>query len=184
MRGAYPGAWYSESFKCLDRSAKGKLGTRAVNDGYCDCADGSDEPGTPACPMGRFFCKNADHRGSFISSSLVDDGICDCCDGSDEEGTSVSCQDTCAAEAAKEKELALVTQKHEEIGERARAQMAAAAQEVHISYPIVFHNICGFELIRSKLSFPHSPTSIFYSHIVRTDKEAARVPSRGESGQA
>lgn len=130
VRGAYPGAWYSESFKCLDRSAKGKLGTRAVNDGYCDCADGSDEPGTPACPMGRFFCKNADHRGSFISSSLVDDGICDCCDGSDEEGTSVSCQDTCAAEAAKEKELALVTQKHEEIGERARAQMAAAAQEI------------------------------------------------------
>lgn len=129
VRGAYPGAWYSESFKCLDRSAKGKLGTRAINDGYCDCVDGSDEPGTSACPTGRFFCKNAAHRGSFISSSLVEDGVCDCCDGSDEENTRVSCQDTCASEAAKEKERAAVAQKRQEIGERARAQMEPTAQE-------------------------------------------------------
>lgn len=58
-----------------------------VNDDYCDCLDGSDEPGTNACANGHFFCSsqvNYREYSRLVPSSRVNDGICDCCDGSDE----------------------------------------------------------------------------------------------------
>jgi len=67
----------------------------AVNDDFCDCLDGSDEPGTSACSNGIFYCQNAGHLGASIPSSRVSDGLCEreCCDGSDEKpGT---CPNTC-----------------------------------------------------------------------------------------
>lgn len=73
-----------QTWTCLDGSKQ--ISWNAVNDDYCDCPDGSDEPGTSACPNGVFFCKNVGHIGSTIPSSRVNDGLCEpeCCDGSDE----------------------------------------------------------------------------------------------------
>ncbi|KAJ2172136.1 hypothetical protein EV180_005091, partial [Coemansia sp. RSA 518] len=62
-------------FACLDGSQRIPFGR--VNDDYCDCADGSDEPGTSACPNGTFFCANAGHVPGTLSASRVNDGVCD-----------------------------------------------------------------------------------------------------------
>lgn len=51
------------TFKCLDNPSGPALPASAVNDNYCDCADGSDEPGTSACANGRFYCINKGSRG-------------------------------------------------------------------------------------------------------------------------
>ena len=52
-----------------------------LNDDYCDCTDGTDEPSTSACVHAYFVCSSG---GTRIPSSRVNDGVCDCCDGSDE----------------------------------------------------------------------------------------------------
>jgi len=88
-------------FKCKDGSKI--LTINKLNDDYCDCNDGSDEPGTSACPNGKFYCENKGFKGLNISSSKVNDGICDCCDGSDEYNTSVKCFDSCRELGDKER---------------------------------------------------------------------------------
>lgn len=71
-------------FTCITSGEK--INFELVNDNYCDCLDGSDEPGTDACPNGQFFCteQNDHYYPKVIPSNNVNDGICDCCDGSDE----------------------------------------------------------------------------------------------------
>lgn len=61
-----------------------------VNDDYCDCPGGSDEPETSACShliaskLTNFRCINTGHIAEDIPAARVGDGICDCCDGTDE----------------------------------------------------------------------------------------------------
>lgn len=72
-------------FQCIQSMEK--IGYSQINDDYCDCLDSSDEPGTNACPNGRFVCSFQNKYKNYpivIPSSRVNDGICDCCDGSDE----------------------------------------------------------------------------------------------------
>ena len=47
-----------------------------MNDDYCDCDDGSDEPGTSACHNSKFWCENKGHHAKFIYASRVNDGFC------------------------------------------------------------------------------------------------------------
>ncbi|KAK7099862.1 glucosidase 2 subunit beta-like isoform X2 [Littorina saxatilis] len=91
-----------KDFKCLTSGET--VPWEFVNDDYCDCKDGTDEPGTSACANGFFFCENRGHRGSYIISSRVNDGICDCCDGSDEFDEKIKCGNTCDEIGRKERE--------------------------------------------------------------------------------
>eukprot|EP00043_Microstomoeca_roanoka_P025753 m.9769 g.9769 ORF g.9769 m.9769 type:complete len:474 (+) comp5818_c0_seq1:86-1507(+) len=81
------------NFACLDGSAF--LQFSSVNDDFCDCKDGSDEPGTSACANGEFYCANKLHIPEVLRSSRVNDGVCDCCDGSDEYSGLIICKNTC-----------------------------------------------------------------------------------------
>lgn len=63
-----------------DHSLPKRIPVSRLNDDYCDCEDGTDEPHTPAC-AGWFRCAS---QGVFVPSSFVSDGIEDCADGSDE----------------------------------------------------------------------------------------------------
>jgi protein kinase C substrate 80K-H len=113
----------SDAFMCISNPSI-TIPIANVNDDYCDCPDGSDEPGTSACSyisplsppqpsqgkggnlnetlaLPGFYCKNKGHIPSYIPFTNVNDGTCDyelCCDGSDEyEGVGgVKCEDQCA----------------------------------------------------------------------------------------
>lgn len=80
----YPTSNSSTSWSCLNDSSI-VLDISQINDDYCDCPDGSDEPGTSACgSKSRFYCQNDGFLSRYISGFKVNDGVCDCCDCSDE----------------------------------------------------------------------------------------------------
>ncbi len=90
----------------------------SVNDDYCDCDDGTDEPGTSACAGAGeaattkgMYCVNRGSTPTRVPSSRVNDGVCDCCDGSDEydaaQNGGVVCENTCT-KAAKARRAELV----------------------------------------------------------------------------
>ena len=111
-----------DSFTCISNPSV-KLSASQINDDYCDCPDGTDEPGTAACTylspfspisphdisikgintslaLPGFYCKNKGHRPSYVPFLAVNDGVCDyelCCDGSDEwdHVGGISCPDKC-----------------------------------------------------------------------------------------
>ncbi|XP_071712646.1 glucosidase 2 subunit beta-like isoform X2 [Rutidosis leptorrhynchoides] len=133
----YKGLWSSGMIKCKDGS---KTFTKSqFNDDFCDCFDGSDEPGTSACPTGKFYCQNAGHSPVTIFSSRINDGICDCCDGSDEYGGQIRCKNTCweAGKVARDMLMKKIATYQEGVAIRKReieqAKISVANDEAELS---------------------------------------------------
>ncbi|KAK3843673.1 MAG: glucosidase II beta subunit-like-domain-containing protein [Linnemannia gamsii] len=110
----------ANNWSCLDGSKT--IPFSAVNDDYCDCSDGSDEPGTSACGTGNYYCSNIGHTPSSIKTSRVNDGVCDeeCCDGSDEYDGQTHCPNVCDEVGAKAREEYGRVQSIQNVGARLR----------------------------------------------------------------
>ncbi len=140
----------SESFTCISALSI-NLPIARLNDNFCDCPDGSDEPGTSACahlsplspaslgatPSGDkdttialpgFYCKNKGHQPSYVPFTAVNDGVCDydyCCDGSDEWARvgGVKCEDRC-------KEIGKEWRKQDEQRQKSLSSAAKRRKEI------------------------------------------------------
>ena len=121
-----------KDFSCLDGSQS--IPFSYVNDDYCDCIDGTDEPGTSACTNSMFYCENKEYEPQYLLSSRVNDGICDCCDGTDEWNTDTSCPNTCVELGKRVKEEMRRLQEVEEEGFRKRSEYMAHGQQKKEEY--------------------------------------------------
>ncbi|KAJ3695255.1 hypothetical protein LUZ60_000632 [Juncus effusus] len=130
----------SAVIQCRDGS--GTFTRDRLNDGFCDCPDGTDEPGTSACPEGKFYCKNHGDSPRFLFSSFVNDRICDCCDGSDEYESGINCPNTC-----KKIEFIPGNEKNNHVSKDLNSDLALPNKhQLDIEMDDLFHKLTGLRI--------------------------------------
>jgi len=180
-------------FKCL---SDGKtIPMEHVNDDFCDCEDGSDEPGTSACDNGLFYCENKPYTGNYIMSSRVNDGICDCCDGSDEYDGTISCDNTCeqlfsaimaAKEAFRVKQLAGYQVKLDYIqqGKRAKDEKLVRLSELEKSKDTLQQEKNEAEEFKNNVEKPETEAKDMHEAAWNALKESKKKASDAEKAKA
>ncbi|CAH0480369.1 unnamed protein product [Peronospora belbahrii] len=151
----------SATFPCIISGKETNLSQDRVNDEYCDCDDGIDEPGTAACSYlltSVFYCDNDGFFPENIHTSRVQDGICDCCDGSDEEiDGQVSCPNTCVVAAEKLREEAEQRLKMVQIGFEKRqvminGEIAQCFEGMKESEKMTEKKLASLELLKDRVT--------------------------------
>ncbi|CAL1281620.1 unnamed protein product [Larinioides sclopetarius] len=138
-----------QDFNCIDGS--NTIPFSFVNDDYCDCEDGSDEPGTSACSNAFFHCINSGHISINIPSSRVNDNICDCCDGGDEYNSTADCVNTCLELGRQAREEQQKQQELYEIGYGLWQQYSAQGKQIKENNKVQLENLKKVEVEEEKL---------------------------------
>lgn len=180
-------------FKCLSNGRV--IPMEHVNDDYCDCEDGSDEPGTSACSNGLFYCENKPYTGSYIISSRVNDGICDCCDGSDEYDGSINCENTCeklfseimaAKEAFRKKQIAgyQVKQEYIQQGKRSKDEKLVRLSELEKNKDVLTEERNTAEEFKNNVEAPEKEAKDKHEAAWNELKESKKRATEAEKAKA
>lgn len=121
----------SQQIKCTGIDSKQEIiVTEAImNDNYCDCLEGIDEPLTSACYHTEFVCKQENARPKTIDSWVIDDLKCDCCDGMDENN--VKCPNTCQSLGMEQRALEKIQKIILDEGLKNRDNLIMKAKSAH-----------------------------------------------------
>jgi hypothetical protein len=163
---------------CFDKQTRVPIA--AMNDDFCDCPGGGDEPGTGACPEDSFYCPNAGHAPATVVSARVNDGVCDCCDGSDEWGSENPCSNTCqdAAAASRETERTreagrALQQRYAVAGRAAKAALGQGDQDPAWGPHDAFHHLDGKCFATISTDYKYGALALVHT-VVLTDGVACR----------
>ncbi|CAI5743368.1 unnamed protein product [Hyaloperonospora brassicae] len=148
-------------FLCVVGGRSEYLPISRVNDDFCDCDAGDDEPGTSACShvaTSAFYCANNGFFAKKIHTSQVHDGVCDCCDGSDEERDGVSvCANACAgaAEAFKneaKQRLEVVRRGYEKRQATVDGEIDSYFEQLNESQTTIEHDLATLKLLMDRVT--------------------------------